>query len=646
MKRLYFLILFCAYFLSYPGFAFSQMVGINITVPEVTLDIRSTDNKVSSELNLGNLNNDYFLRLFSGRSSLPKPRILWKSGIPLSLATADADGSNLSEFLLLDGKTIGIYNTGSSIFLGADAGTNDDGSNNQNVAIGQSALQDNSSGHHNTALGTEAGLKTTGSGNVFLGYQVGASASGDNILYIDNSSTNNPLIKGDFAADSLEINGKLAVKGKLNVADDANLANKGDIRWNENTEDFEGYNGEEWLSLTAGNSTQSNGSTNGYGGVKDLCPATSSDGNAGDVFGDAIDINGDWAIIGARQHDLPNDNNGAAYIFQRQGNCWVEHFKLTASDAQLGDAFGGSVAISNDYAIVGAKEVDGPIFRVGAAYIFERQGNTWVELIKLVPPVPQSQMFYGSSVDIEGDYAVVSAISEDIGGNLAQGAVYVYHQSGGTWTFQTKLTEAAVGTFFFGYATKLAGDYLAIGTFGDRVFIYKRSGSTWTQEAVLLPPNGGTTFGTAIDFSGDHIIVGQRWTDVGSNVEQGSAYIFQRSGTTWTVTAQLIAWDGKAEEEFGRSVAISGNYALVGTGLADYFDPCGTQLFDRSGKAYLFELKNNAWVFHSSLTDPELEEDAFFGTECVIEGTTFLIGSSATVNGMNNRGRVLFGKIK
>jgi hypothetical protein len=175
-----------AIFLLFPFFMFSQnRVGINTNLPNSELDIRSLHDTISGELNIANALNTHFLRMQSGKSGLSSS-VIWKHGNVLEFGQIYADGTNYSPFVSFDGKTIGLYNTGRSIFIGEGAGTADDGSNNANVAIGSGAMfgslnsygniaigdsvLTNSSGDYNTAIGAKAlYTNTTGHHNTAIG---------------------------------------------------------------------------------------------------------------------------------------------------------------------------------------------------------------------------------------------------------------------------------------------------------------------------------------------------------------------------------------------------------------------------------------------------------------------------------------------
>jgi len=153
-----------------------------------------------------------------------------------------------------------------------------------------------------------------------------------------------------------------------------------------------------------------------------------------DYFGCAVAISGNYVIVGAHGKD---NNPGAAYIFYFDGISWSQQQKLVADDMADSDLFGCSVSIYGDYAIVGAKQNDtGDLSNSGAAYIFKRDGTVWTQLTKLTASDAASFDFFGFSVSIYQDFAIVGSIYDD-----TKGSAYIYHMTDNNtiWT-ETKLT--------------------------------------------------------------------------------------------------------------------------------------------------------------------------------------------------------------
>ena len=272
------------------------------------------------------------------------------------------------------------------------------------------------------------------------------------------------------------------------------------------------------------------GGTNNWGEVKKLI---GFDTLSGDFFGGSVAISGGIAIVGARSDDDAGSSSGSAYIFRRdEGGTdnWGEVKKLVASDAAAGDGFGGSergAAISGDTAIVGAALNDDAGDDSGSAYIFRQdEGGTdnWGEVKKVTASDAAAGDFFGSTVAISGDTAMVGALLNDDAGSNS-GSAYIFRQDeGGTdnWGEVKKLTAAAAA----------AGDI----------------------------------FGSTVAISGDIAIVGASDTDEAGSAS-GSAYIFGRNegGTdNWGEVKKLTASAAASAARFGRAVGISGDTVVVG----------------------------------------------------------------------------------
>jgi len=199
----------------------------------------------------------------------------------------------------------------------------------------------------------------------------------------------------------------------------------------------------------------------------ELAKLVASDGYSGDEFGHSVAISGNYAIVGAYHDDDDGESSGSAYIFERSGSGWVEQAKLTASDGTAGDWFGYSVAISGDYAIVGAFFDDAKGSSSGSAYIFERSSSGWVEQAKLTASDGYQSDYFGRSVAINGDYAIVGAYYDDDNGSCS-GSAYIFERSGSGWVEQAKLTASDGYNYdYFGYSVALSGNYAIFGAYGD-----------------------------------------------------------------------------------------------------------------------------------------------------------------------------------
>ncbi len=366
-----------------------------------------------------------------------------------------------------------------------------------------------------------------------------------------------------------------------------------------------------------------------------------SDRAASDFFGISVSISGDYAIVGAHKenHDANGENElsdaGAAYMFKTSdgGATWTQVQKIVASDRAASDRFGSSVSISGNYAIVGASfevhDASGgnALTDAGSAYIFKTSdsGASWTQVQKIVASDRAEGDRFGVSVSISGDYAIVGAYIEDhdaSGGNALTdaGSAYMFKTSdgGASWTQKQKIvaSDRAEGDYF-AFTVSISGNYAIVGAYSEdhdasggnelskagSAYLFKTSdsGETWsqTQKIVASDRAASDLFGGTVSISGNYAIVGAHWEDHDASggsalSDAGSAYMFQTSdsGASWTQVQKLVASDRASNDQFGRSLSISGDYAIVGAYLEDHDASGGNELTD-AGSVYF----SNVTVF-------------------------------------------------
>ena len=387
-----------------------------------------------------------------------------------------------------------------------------------------------------------------------------------------------------------------------------------------------------------------------------------------DKFGISAAVSGDTVVVGAFEEDSSAtgvngneaDNSaagaGAVYVFVRNGTGWTQQAYLKASNTGGGDFFGSSVAVSGDTVVVGAfredsnatgingSQTDNSFIDSGAAYVFVRVGTTWTQQAYLKASNTGTDDFFGYSMAISGDTVVIGSYREDsnatgINGNQADdsandaGAAYVFARTGTTWTQQAYLkasdtTYAAV----FGISAAVSGDTVVIGAsvYGT-IYVFARNGAAWTQQAYLKTSNGTSAgFGGSVAVSGDTAVVGAasdsssaRGVNCNSHPEDtasgsGAAYVFVRSGITWTQQAYLKAGDNDVlTDRFGSSVALSGDTVVVGAYASRFFN----------GTAYVFRRSGTAWSQHAQLHASSLAHSDKFGTSVAVSGDLVVVGA-------------------
>ena len=390
-----------------------------------------------------------------------------------------------------------------------------------------------------------------------------------------------------------------------------------------------------------------------------------SDRAPNDLFGQSIAISGDYAIVGAPMEDHNATGGGfasmagSAYVFVRNGNSWTQQQKIVASDRAAGDNFGMSVSISGDFAIVGAHAEDDDAAGgnsapdAGSAYIFKRSGNTWTQAQKIVASDRAAADFFGISVAINGDHAIVGAYQEDqdlAGGNTlsSAGSAYIFVRNGSIWTEEQKIVASDRGfADYFGRSVGISGDFAIvgannedpIGTGGTSVgnagsaYIFHRSGSTWTQhqKVVAADPSFGANFGLSVAMSGDQAIVGSpnaEEDETGGNAidDAGAAYILVLNGSTWSQQQKIVASDRGFSDYFGYSVAVSGDRIIVGAYLENA-DAAGGNALGDPGSAYLFQRSAGTWSELQKIVANDRADSDKFGVSVAISGRHAMVGA-------------------
>ena len=293
-------------------------------------------------------------------------------------------------------------------------------------------------------------------------------------------------------------------------------------------------------------------------------------------FGYSVALEDDTALIGANADDELGNDRGAVYVFQRTGGVWTQQQKLAAPDFATGDQFGTGVAFSGDTALVGAQvHKVGENSGQGAVYAFVRSNGVWTLQQEFSASDGGAADYFGTRVALDGDTALVGEQQQHSGADVIPSAAYVFVRSSGTWTQQAKVT-ASDGEVRddYGAALAVSGDTAIIGApvhdvasvyDQGQAYVYTRSGTVWTERAKLTASDGAgwDDFGADIALQGDTAIIGALGDDVDA-VDQGSAYVFVRSGSAWNQQNQLAASDGAWGDQFGTAVAIDGDTVLVG----------------------------------------------------------------------------------
>lgn len=449
---------------------------------------------------------------------------------------------------------------------------------------------------------------------------------------------------------------------------------------------------------------------------------------ASDIFGYTLDISGDYVVVGARDEDggvggvqngsITTDDNsvssaGAAYVYKRTGSLWAFQAYLKSPNPDASDTFSVSLSISGDVIVVGASAEDSNLTGVsmgttasadntatnsGAAYVFRRSGNNWVQEAFLKGHSINNSDVFGSAVAVSGNTIVVGAYGEDSNvtgvlngtsgstnnGLASSGAAYVFYYDtlSSTWAQQAYLKGSDTDSSDeFGAILAIDGDTIAVsaweedsnatgvsnGTSGSAndtvtdagaVYVFKRTGSSWAQESYLKPAVTGIgyKFGTSIAISGNTIAVGEPYdrslaagitmgttaSSDNANNHVGSAYVFTRSGSNWTQEAYLKPsvkmsinnWGGTAADLDGDTLVV-GNFSDMNTATTitnGSTVTVPTTIAQEHGSAYVFRRVSGTWVQEAYLKSPNSGTSDQFGVSVSISADTIVVGANGEDN--------------
>ncbi len=374
------------------------------------------------------------------------------------------------------------------------------------------------------------------------------------------------------------------------------------------------------------------------------------DAGVGHEFGTVFSLSGSLALVGA-----PGNGARAAYVLELDNpDCGIGQTKLTPSGPQNGLSFGAAVSLSGDTAVVldpGADRAG----QFGVPYVFQKPPLGWQEMYEtaaLSISDPGISKFVAESVAInEGEDVIVvghpadcedPCVCDPIGLEAGCGSVYVYHRRLFGWEDRVEdsiLTGSDSVEFDrFGEAVSISGSAVLIGAPGQDdpcgggincdagaayVMRSNATGWNWLEEAKLIASDAavGDEFGSAVSIKGDVALIGSPLDDEGAESNAGSAYVFRfdpQSGQ-WNQEARLTASDGLADDQFGSSVAISGDTAIIG---AKFDDDPGT-----SGSAYVFYFDGFDWNEQAKFTASDASLGDLFGISVSLSGERAIVGA-------------------
>lgn len=426
---------------------------------------------------------------------------------------------------------------------------------------------------------------------------------------------------------------KFAINGKLEIGDDTAAPSPGTIRFNSTNNDFEGWNGTQWLSLTF----------NQENIPKNQTPSLIDDSA---YFGSVIKFNGPSAAISA-----PGSNDaGQVFIFNENMGCWGQQKTIDpfGTGIAAGDNFGHAMNYDSDWLVVGAYRHDSPVTDCGKVYVYSNDGN-FTNFTTLTPSTPTVELFYGIDVSLDQNYIAVGCAGElNSTATAILGVVYLYEYNGTTWTEVSKIT-APSGTMNTGFGQEVllkngllfvsATNELVGGIKTGAVHVYRQSGPSLSYLTQLTPPGQplNATFGNDLEFENQKLIVAAIHNPTNGISLSGAVYYYSYDNIQSTFSfKQMLSkpiGPNNISDRYGISVALSGDELLVGCEFANDYG-------ENTGAVYLYNY-DQGWQFEEEVKNPDKFFWDRYGAEVAMDGNNKAVGSPFEVANFN-KGKVYF----
>lgn len=469
------------------------------------------------------------------------------------------------------------------------------------------------------------------------------------LLLVTNIFSQNVGIGTNSPVEKLEVNGGIKIGTTANTT-------PGTIRWNSIKNDFEGYNGSVWLSLTGNKGSWGSKESLSYQNDVTTIKLNSGANGFGTHFGTSMAASEDYLLAGAPTNYNTNDGfvaAGTVHLLKKNDAVWSSYnvVNLASPSAAPNEQFGSSVAIGGNKFVVGAP---GNSQNRGRIYIFSISVNGQAVQQPLFNPVILDvNDFFGSSVSINSNTIMVGSPGKTVNGNSSQGKVYLYQYNliNNIWNYSGIEFVAPDGhaNDEFGSAISVSGNYAAIGAPGveigtaynaGKVYLYKLVGNNWQYESAVEMSNaiGHDRFGADLFLKNDTLIVGAKQYNGFIDTDgKGKVFVYVRNGADWELQATLTASDGKRSDSFGSAVYLNNGHIIVGAKYAT------VSTLMAAGKAYIFKNVNGSWEEQAVLAPSNPQYFGEFGYSVVMNSQMAFVGAPETdYSGRPNNGRIYF----
>lgn len=338
----------------------------------------------------------------------------------------------------------------------------------------------------------------------------------------------------------------------------------------------------------------------------------------------------------------PERDMSAVYIYEKTSTGWVHSWLLMPPNEQWSNRKASPTAIDNDRLVVTYSDLNTSSYLASAIVaIFHFDGTNWIFDDQLIAPDPTNDLGFGSPIILSGSKLLIGATRATIDGRSYKGAVFNYEFSSDAWVLTQKITDTAdIRSNYFGTPIVLQDDTLFIGfpNFydGGKVNTYKWLNGTWTASQVITSPNAtyNAYFGDTIAVDGNTLVIGATWDDIGTGLNQGSAFIFEKEGDLWVEKGKLTASSPQQNDYFGSDVEIAGATIYVGSSQRSTDG-------NSSGAVSIYHKPATGWQAVQPAQELRYPNSGYFGGKIQAIGNSLYIASPyQDVNGNANQGAI------
>lgn len=333
-----------------------------------------------------------------------------------------------------------------------------------------------------------------------------------------------------------------------------------------------------------------------------------SSGKRDDGIGQSVDVDGDWAVVGAPEVENGNGSTGAVIVYRFDGSLWRQEVRLTPSSSSKVNLFGYSVAISGNTILVGAPDSSASSLKVGAVFVFNWDGSSWnQDQVLQLKNQSQGLINFGSDVDLDGSHAIISTSGYGID------QAYVFKKGSSGWVEEQKLSFPAVASYNGPERIKVAIDnqVAVVADVEAEVHVFRKVNGTWSSEGALAG-DSSKGFGQSVDIYNNQILIGEPK----SKSSAGAAHLFKPSKGSWFSAKTFRAPGEQRGQQCGQSVSIKGPLVVIGC-------PFPSQV----GATYVYKNVDSNWSLASKLTSSQAQSGAEFGSSVGASAKHVVVGA-------------------